>query len=121
MVLNSPDWTNIRFSFILLIVNLFRHPTLIVLPRSNDNVYICLFVHIEIKTWGWHIQQPGVVFENYLISAYIAQKVESLTAENTFIFNCAQVRIPSMLSFFFFVFIASLFHLYPLSINGKQF
>ena len=29
MVLYSPDWTNIGFSFILLIVNLFRHPTLI--------------------------------------------------------------------------------------------
>ena len=29
MELNSPDWTNIGFSFILLTVNLFRHPTLI--------------------------------------------------------------------------------------------
>ena len=27
MVLYSPDWTNIGFSFILLTVNLFRHPT----------------------------------------------------------------------------------------------
>ena len=29
MVLYSPDWTNTGFSFILLTVNLFRHPTLI--------------------------------------------------------------------------------------------
>ena len=29
MALYSPDWTNIRFSFIFLTVNLFRHPTLI--------------------------------------------------------------------------------------------
>ena len=29
MVLYSPDWTNIGFSFILLTVNQFRHPTLI--------------------------------------------------------------------------------------------
>ena len=29
IVLNSPDWTNIGFSFILLTVNLFRHPSLI--------------------------------------------------------------------------------------------
>ena len=29
----------------------------IVLPRSNAHVYICLFVNIEIKTLGWHIQQ----------------------------------------------------------------
>ena len=29
MVLYSPDWTNIGFTFILLTVNLFRHPTLI--------------------------------------------------------------------------------------------
>ena len=32
-----------------------------VLPRSN--VYICLFVNIEVKTLGWHIQQPGVVLK----------------------------------------------------------
>ena len=35
----------------------------IVLPRSNDHVYICLFVNIEIKTVGWHIQQSGVVLK----------------------------------------------------------
>ena len=29
MALNLPDWTNIGFSFILITVNLFRHPTLI--------------------------------------------------------------------------------------------
>ena len=29
LVLYSPDWTNIGFSFILLTVNLFRHRTLI--------------------------------------------------------------------------------------------
>ena len=29
MVLYSPDWTNLGFSFILLTVNLFRHSTLI--------------------------------------------------------------------------------------------
>ena len=27
MVLYSPHWTNLGFSFILLTVNLFRHPT----------------------------------------------------------------------------------------------
>ena len=35
----------------------------IVLPRSNDHVYICLFVNIEINTLGWHIQQSGVVLK----------------------------------------------------------
>ena len=29
----------------------------------NDHVYICLFVNIEIKTVGWHIQQSGVVLK----------------------------------------------------------
>ena len=29
MVLYSPDWTNVGFSFILVTVNMFRHPTLI--------------------------------------------------------------------------------------------
>ena len=29
MVLYSPDWAHIGFSFILLTVNMFRHPTLI--------------------------------------------------------------------------------------------
>ena len=31
--------------------------------RSNDHVYICLFVNIEIKTVGWHIQQSGLVLK----------------------------------------------------------
>ena len=35
----------------------------IVLPRSNDHVYICFFVNIEIKTLGSHIQQSGVVLK----------------------------------------------------------
>ena len=30
------------------------------LPRSNDYVYICLFVNIKIKTFGWHIQKLNV-------------------------------------------------------------
>ena len=57
----------------------------IVLPRSDDHVYICLFVNIKIKTVGWHIQQSGC-FENCLISSCIAQKIESLATEHTFIF-----------------------------------
>ena len=40
-----------------------RNVITIVLPRSNDHVYICLFVNIEIKTFGWHIQQSGVVLK----------------------------------------------------------
>ena len=35
----------------------------IVLPRSNDHVYICLFVNIEIITLGAHNQQPDVVLK----------------------------------------------------------
>ena len=35
----------------------------IVLPRSNDHVYICLFINIEIQTSGLHIQQSGVVLK----------------------------------------------------------
>ena len=35
----------------------------IVRTRSNDHVYICLFVNIEIKTVDWHIQQSGVVLK----------------------------------------------------------
>ena len=35
----------------------------IVLPRSNDLVYISLFVNIEIKTFGLLIQQSYVVFK----------------------------------------------------------
>ena len=38
-----------------------RNVSYIVLPRSNDHGYICLFVNIEIKTLGWHIQQSGAV------------------------------------------------------------
>ena len=36
MILYSPDWTNVGFSFILLTVNLFRHSTLI---EHGLNIY----------------------------------------------------------------------------------
>ena len=35
----------------------------IVLPRSNDHVYICFFVNIEIQTLDWHYQQSAVVLK----------------------------------------------------------
>ena len=35
----------------------------IVLPRSNDYVYICLLVLIKIKTFGWHIQKSDVILK----------------------------------------------------------
>ena len=36
-------------------------PSTIVHPISNGCVYIFLFINIEIKTFGWHIQKLGVV------------------------------------------------------------
>ena len=39
MVFHSPDWTNTEFSFILLTVNLLRHPTLI-----EHGLYMGFFV-----------------------------------------------------------------------------
>ena len=45
---------------------------LIVLPRYYDYVYIFLFVNIEIKTFGWHIQNSGVVLKTNMLSALIA-------------------------------------------------
>ena len=51
------------FKRILISFNCFSEYISIVLPRSNDHVYICLFVNIEIKTSGWHIQQSGVVLK----------------------------------------------------------
>ena len=36
---------------------------IIVLPRSNGYVYKCLFVNIEIKTFGCHIRKSGVVLK----------------------------------------------------------
>ena len=47
--------------------------TNIVLPRYYDHVYICLLVNIKIKTLCSHIQESGVVFENCLIPASLAQ------------------------------------------------
>ena len=35
----------------------------IVLSKSNDHVFICLVVNIEIKTVGWHIEQSGLVLK----------------------------------------------------------
>ena len=59
MVLYSLDWTNIGFSFILLTVNLFRHPTLIehglYLIMSSAKVVCCtylltLFTNVSVAT-----------------------------------------------------------------------
>ena len=36
------------------------------LQRYNDHVNIWLFVNIEIKILGWHIQQSGVFFKTIL-------------------------------------------------------
>ena len=57
---------NIRFMFLI-------HPQIncffldlitgIVQPRSNDHVYIFLFVNIEIKTLSLQIQQSCVVLK----------------------------------------------------------
>ena len=55
----------------------------------------CVFINIKIKTFAWHIH-----FENYLLSVWIAHCVESPPAVNPLFFLYAQVRVPSMLSFF---------------------
>ena len=58
MVLYSPDWTNIGFSFILLTVNPFCHSTLIeyglyrYIYNKVDSVPLSLFVRITLT----HIQ-----------------------------------------------------------------
>ena len=77
LFLVSPAWTPlpppnptknswIRAWIYVIVVVKKRYRSLkpsIVLPRSNDHVYICLFVNIGIKTIGWHIQQSGVVLK----------------------------------------------------------
>ena len=73
----------------------------IVLLRSNDHVIRLLVC----KHWNQWIRlaysAARFSFENYLILACIAQLVESLAAENPFIFQYTQVRMPSTLSFHF--------------------
>ena len=54
---------DIRYRGGIETISLLKTFYCIVLPRSNDHVYICLFVNIEIKTVGWHIQQSGVVLK----------------------------------------------------------
>ena len=41
MVLDSPDWTNIGFPFIILTVNLFRHPTLMSTDYMHFSMIHC--------------------------------------------------------------------------------
>ena len=78
------------------------------LPRSIDHVYICLFVNIEISRLAYSAVRCS--FENCLISSCIAQKVVSLAAEHTIVFfHYAPVRIPSMLSFLFLHFYCIIF------------
>ena len=70
MVLYSHNWTNIGFSFIILTVNLFCHPTLI-----KHGLYVHLFL-IEfscdrLKHFSWdlgfkHFVQKYV--SNYILS-----------------------------------------------------
>ena len=54
--------------FALAIVN--KHVVTVTLGwhDSNGYVYTCLFVNIEIKTFGWHIQRPGVVLKTFVVS-----------------------------------------------------
>ena len=47
MVLYSPDWTNIGFSFIILTVNLFCHTTLI------EHVSTADFLTLYMVKWSW--------------------------------------------------------------------
>ena len=39
----------------------------VVRPRSNGYIYICLFVNIEIKTFGWHIQKSSVDLQLFVV------------------------------------------------------
>ena len=48
-----------------VVVHLILFVIVIVPPRSNDHVDIGLFVSVEIKTSGWHIQQSGVVLKTF--------------------------------------------------------
>ena len=59
---NQKSHCNITFEYPLHMLWLTKVAA-IVLPGSNDHVYICLFVNIEIKALGWHIQQSGVVLK----------------------------------------------------------
>ena len=53
--------------------DLINEACTIVLQRSYGYVYICLFVNVEIKQFGWYIHYSGVGLKNYLLSAWIAQ------------------------------------------------
>ena len=50
-----------------------------------------MFVNIEIKTFGWQVRCG---FESYLLSAWMAQYVESPPAVNPFFFNYGQGSNP---------------------------
>ena len=87
------------------------------LPRSNDHVCICLSVNIEIKTSGRHIQQSE------LFDISLNSLVGNVAGSRKYIHFPLYAGFEShqCFHFFFFVFIVSYFHMYPLSIIGKQF
>ena len=63
----------------------------------------CLFVNIEIKTFGWHIQNSGVVLKT-IFDVSIDSSVGRVAARSR---HSAQVRIPSI--FFLFLFFFNIF------------
>ena len=59
MILYSPDWINIGFSFILLTVNPFRHSTL-----NEHGLYFLLFVGALYLSLPWYTL---CVFSSFVI------------------------------------------------------
>ena len=93
----------------------------IVLSRSNDHVYICLFVNIEIKTSGWHIQQSGVVLKTIRYQLVLLSRISRWHQKIHLISIMHRFESYHCPNLFFFIFILSFFHMYPLRMIGKQF
>ena len=56
-------------------------------PRSYGYVYICLFLNIEIKTYGWHIQKSGVVLKALFVIRMNSSVGRVITSRKSIIFT----------------------------------
>ena len=93
------------------------------LRRFYDYVNICLFVNIEIKTCGWHIQKTGVVLKTVCCQHCMASVVgRDATSRKFNVFHYAQ-GLNSINAFVFFLVL--LYNIigtyYPFIIFGQQF
>ena len=99
-------------------------PTELSMLTTNSFQNHTWFLNMPPKCFDFNVyKQTKCKHGHNIVAALscIAQKVESLAAEHTLFSIMRRCESHQCFHFFFFIFIVSYFHMYPLSIIGKQF